>query len=236
MPAGCKVGQLSNSRLQHSRWVLLVWESPCNLASVLVTLQCFDGCISVNSKRWPLLQLNYPISRTRLLIASPRETLPIPASKSPRPLFFGSSIDLEQPSAPLLSRHIYQGALQSARYIPGPRRQQHCPWWEQGPPPYQRVWHRYCPYPSGPSFIAPTSQHGLPWTDFLEVCVSANLPWIDDQAHNLRVLEMHFADDPVENRFAGPIGSHGERTHLHPSDTAHWASDADELGPFALLQ
>ena len=46
---------------------------------------------------------------------------------------------------------------------------------------------------------------------------------------------MDLADDPVEERLAGPIRRHGERPHVHTTDATHRASDADEFGfPLAL--
>ena len=63
-----------------------------------------------------------------------------------------------------------------------------------------------------------------------------SLPRIDNQAHQLWVLEMDLPDDPMENSLAGPIGRHRERAHVHPSDTPHRTSDPDELSPLTLLQ
>ena len=49
---------------------------------------------------------------------------------------------------------------------------------------------------------------------------------------------MDLADDPMENRLAGPIRRHRVWPHSHITNTPHRASDADEFGPspLALLQ
>lgn len=63
-----------------------------------------------------------------------------------------------------------------------------------------------------------------------------NLPWIDDQAHQLWVFEMDLPDDPMENSLAGPIRRQREGTLVHTPYTSHRGSDPNELGPLTLLQ
>ena len=66
--------------------------------------------------------------------------------------------------------------------------------------------------------------------------MNENLPRINNQAHQLRMLEMDLADNPMENSLAGPIRRHRERTLVHSTDTPHGASNADEFRALALLQ
>ena len=64
----------------------------------------------------------------------------------------------------------------------------------------------------------------------------ASLPRINNQAHQLWVLEMDLPDDPMKDSLAGPIRRRRERAHLHTSDTPQGASNTNELGPLTLLQ
>ncbi len=63
-----------------------------------------------------------------------------------------------------------------------------------------------------------------------------DLPWINDQRHQLRVLIMYLSDDPMLNGLAGSICCGGIRALVHTANTAQWASDPHELGSLALLQ
>lgn len=63
-----------------------------------------------------------------------------------------------------------------------------------------------------------------------------DLPGIHNQADNVGVFKVDFADDPVEDGLAAAVGRHGVWALIHPSNASHGASDADELGTFGLLQ
>lgn len=63
-----------------------------------------------------------------------------------------------------------------------------------------------------------------------------DLPGIHDQADNLGVFKVDFADNPVEDGLAAPVGRHGVWAEVHTSDASHGASDTDELGTLGLLQ
>ena len=47
-----------------------------------------------------------------------------------------------------------------------------------------------------------------------------NLPWIDDQGHQLRVLIIDLSDDPMLNGLADSICCGGIRTLVHTANTA----------------
>ena len=95
-----------------------------------------------------------------------------------------------------------------------------------------------CLYESGTS-IASAIQielfHDWVWDIGFEDSLD-NLPWIDDQGHQLRVLIMDLSDDPMLNGLAGSICCGGIRALVHTANTAQWASNPHELGSLALLQ
>ena len=63
-----------------------------------------------------------------------------------------------------------------------------------------------------------------------------NVPWIDDQGHQVRVLEMDLSHEPMLNGLAGSICRGRIRALFLAANTAQRASDPHELGSLALLQ